>query len=132
MTAEGGAHSRESSQDCLLIYDGECRLCVTTKETLERTGKSHQGIRFVPYESDEARRALGERYSPGRPDLAFLVKPSGEIDGGLDAFLPFVPALPGGLTLLKLLKLPLVKRVAERGYRFVARHRYRLFGETRR
>jgi predicted DCC family thiol-disulfide oxidoreductase YuxK len=132
MTAEGRAHSRESGQDCLLIYDGECRLCVTTKEKLDRTGESHHGIRFVPYQSDAARQALGERYRPGRPDLAFLVKPSGEIEGGLDAFLPFVPALPGGPILLKLLKLSLVKRVAERGYRFVARHRYRLFGEIRR
>lgn len=132
MTAEGSAQSRESSQDCLLIYDGECRLCVATKRKLERMGQSHDAIRFVPYQSDEARQVLGERYSSGRPDLAFLVKPSGEIEGGLDAFLPFVPALPGGRMLLKLLKLPPVKRMAERGYRFVARHRYRLFGETRR
>jgi predicted DCC family thiol-disulfide oxidoreductase YuxK len=132
MSGEECAHSREPSQECLLIYDGECRLCVATKEKLEQMKEPPQGIRFVPYESEEAKRALGEQYDPGRPDLAFLVQTSGAIERGLDAFLPFVPALPGGAMLLALLKLPLVKRVAECGYRFVARHRYRLFGEIRR
>ncbi len=122
----------EPGQTCLLVYDGECRLCVETKYKLEQAGVGRSGsaIRFVPYQSDEARQALGVRYIPGRPELAFLVKPTGEIQQGLDAFLPLVPSLPGGRVLLWFLKIPLAQKAARWSYRFIARHRYRLFGEA--
>lgn len=124
---------RESRQTCLLIYDGECRLCVSTKQKLEQAGVGQAGsdVRFLPYQSDEAKRALGQKYRPGRPDMAFLVRPSGEVHQGLDAFLPLAPSLPGGKLLLWCLRMPLAKKLAEWGYRMIARHRYRLFGEAR-
>src|SRR2546428_11126059 len=80
-----------------LIYDGQCRLCVTAKEGLERLGPAPQqsGIRFVPYQSEEAASRLGAEYKPGRPDVAFLVEPDGTINRGLDAFLPLGPGPPG-------------------------------------
>ncbi len=118
---------------CLMIYDGECRLCVATKRKLEQAGVGHagSGVRFVPYQTDEARRILGQHYRPGRPDMAFLVRSSGEVHQGLDAFLPVVPNLPGGRFLLGCLRIPLAKRAAEWGYRIIARHRYRLFGAVK-
>lgn len=121
---------QKSGRTCLLIYDGECRLCVSTKQKLEQAGVGQAGsdIRFLPYQSDEAQRALGEKYCRGRPDMAFLVRPSGEVHQGLDAFLPLVPSLPGGRFLLCCLRIPLAKRLAEWGYRMIARHRYLLFG----
>lgn len=126
---------REVSPDevCLLVYDEGCRLCVGTKEKLEQAGLGRVGseIRFVPYQSDEAKRALGARYIPGRPDVAFLVKPTGEVREGLEAFLPIMNSLRGGRLLLWLLRFRLLKRAAELVYRVIARHRYRLFGRTR-
>ena len=69
-----------------LIYDGQCRLCVTAKAGLERLGPGppHSDIRFVPYQSEEAACQLGAEYKPGRPDVAFLVEPDGTISRGLD------------------------------------------------
>ena len=32
-------------------------------------------VRMVPYQSEEAKQALGESYQPGRPNAAFLVHP---------------------------------------------------------
>lgn len=124
---------QRSGQTCLLIYDGECRLCISTKRKLEQAGVGQAGsdIRFLPYQSEEAKKALGQNYRLGRPDMAFLVRPSGEVRQGLDAFLPLAPSLPGGSILLWCLRIPLAKRLAEWGYRMIARHRYRLFGETR-
>src|SRR5947209_18679470 len=80
-----------------LIYDGQCRLCVTAKEGLERLGPEPQqsDIRFVPYQSEEAASWLGAEYKPGRPDVAFLVDPDGTIIRGLDAFLQPLPVVPG-------------------------------------
>lgn len=116
----------------LLIYDGECRLCVSTKQKLEElgVGQAESDVRFLAYQSETAKRLLGANYRFGRPDVAFLIQPSGEVFEGLEAFLPLVPNLPGGKLLLWLLRFPSAKRLAEWGYRMVARHRYRWFGEA--
>lgn len=130
---ESRSDNRKPSETCLLVYDGECRLCVETKHKLEQAGlgKVDSDVRFVPYQSDEAKQALGTRYIPGRPDMAFLVRPTGEVSQGLDAFLPLAPSLPGGRVLLWLVRFPRIRRAAEWSYRTIARHRYRLFGEAR-
>jgi predicted DCC family thiol-disulfide oxidoreductase YuxK len=110
-----------------LIYDGQCRLCVTAKQGIERLGGDNE-VRFVPYQSDEARAHLGHDYQPGRPDAAFLVEADGKIHRGLDAFLPLLPGLPGGRILLAMLRLPVLRPLAYGIYRLIARYRYQLFG----
>ena len=114
--------SDRESQACLLVYDGQCRLCVTAKKGLERLGTHADAtpIRMVPYQSEEAKQALGEGYRPGRPNVAFLVRPNGEIARGLDAFLALLPGLKGGL----------VKPLGYVLYWFVARYRYAIFGKV--
>lgn len=110
-----------------LIYDGECRLCVTAKEGLERVGR-HNDVRFIPYQSEEAARHLGPDYKPGRPDVAFLVEPDGQIRRGLDAFMPLLSGLPGGRLLLWLMSVPFLRPFGYLLYRVVARYRYHWFG----
>ena len=121
-----------SSQSCLLVYDGECRLCVTAKQGLERleTQVDATPIRMVPYQSEEAKKALGESYRPGRPNVALLVRPTGEIARGLDAFLALLPGLKGGRVLSVFLRLPVVKPLSYLLYWFVARYRYSIFGQV--
>ena len=111
----------------LLIYDAECRLCVHAKAGLEACG-SEQAVRFVPYQSEEAARRLGSGYRPGRPDVAFLVGPDGRIQGGLEAFLPLLPGLPGGRLLQAMARVPWLAGLARCVYSVVARNRYRWFG----
>ncbi|THJ25583.1 MAG: DUF393 domain-containing protein [Nitrospira sp. CG24E] len=121
-----------TSPVCLLVYDGHCRLCVTAKKGLERLGTHADAIppRMVPYQSEEAKRALGEHYRPGRPNAAFLVRPNGEIARGLDAFLALLPGLKGGRVLSVFLGLPLIKPFGYVLYWFVARYRYSIFGQV--
>ena len=123
-------HSQNPRSDQILIYDGQCRLCVTAKEGLERLeGARLDGtIRFVPYQSEEAARCLGSEYRPGRPDVAFLVDADGRVSRGLDAFLPMLEGLRGGRMLLALMRVPVLKPLAYLAYRIVARYRYRWFG----
>src|SRR3989442_4164185 len=113
-----------------LVYDGQCRLCVTAKEGLERLGPDPQqsDIRFVQYQSEEAASRLGSEYKPGRPDVAFLVEPDGTISRGLDAFLPLVPELPGGPVLQAILPVPLNPPLAYLAYRLVPRCAFHWFG----
>lgn len=115
--------------DPVLVYDGECRLCVAAKERLEPAAHA-QGIRLVAYQTPEAAARLGSRYRPGRPDVAFLVEPDGTIRRGLEAFLPVLPALPGGTLLLRLMAIPLLRPLAHLLYAVVARYRYRFFGQV--
>lgn len=124
---------KQTSAPCTstLIYDGECRLCVTAKEGIERLGGDQQ-VRFVPYQSDEALNHLGADYKAGRPDAAFLVDPDGTIRRGLDAFLPLLPGLPGGRLLLGLLRIPVLRPLALLIYRLIARYRYAWFGAVKR
>lgn len=120
-----------STQICALVYDGECRLCVSTKLKFEELaiGRAFE-VKFLTYQSDAAKRMLGAKYRPGRPNAAFLIRPSGQVVQGLDAFLPLIPILPGGRLLLWWLGFLPSKRLAEWGYRMVARHRYRWFGKA--
>ena len=121
----------EKQSEQTLIYDGECRLCVTAKEGIERLGRDPK-VRFVPYQSKEAASRLGADYKSGRPDVAFLVEPNGRIRRGLDAFLPLLPGLRGGRVLVAMLDVPLLRPLAYLIYRLIARYRYQLFGAVRK
>jgi predicted DCC family thiol-disulfide oxidoreductase YuxK len=83
---------------------------------------------MIPYESQEAASALGEQYRPGPPSMAYLISPKGGVSQGIDAFLPLMHGLPGGKFVRWMLKGPIIRSLAERAYRWIARHRYRLFG----
>jgi len=83
---------------------------------------------MIPYESQEAASALGEQYRPGPPSMAYLISPAGGVSQGIDAFLPLMHGLPGGKFVRWMLKWPITRSLAERAYRWIARHRYRLFG----
>lgn len=118
-----------SSHERILIYDGDCRLCVTAKNGLTEAGDK-AGFRFVPYQSEEAARCLAGEYKPGRPDAAFLVEADGRVSRGLDAFLPLLPGLRGGRLGLAVMRIPLFRPLALWLYRLVAKHRYRWFGQV--
>jgi predicted DCC family thiol-disulfide oxidoreductase YuxK len=119
----------EKSSGPVLIYDGQCRLCVTAKQGLERVGRRDDTpVRFVPYQSEEAACYLGTEYRSGRPDVAYLIEPTGAVRYGLDAFLPLLRGLPGGGVLANLANFRAVRPLARWLYKIVARHRYRWFG----
>jgi predicted DCC family thiol-disulfide oxidoreductase YuxK len=113
----------------ILIYDDQCRLCVTAKEGLERIGED-KDVRFVPYQSEEAASRLGTEYQPGRPCVAFLVERDGTVRRGLDAFIPLLPGLPGGRVIQVLMRVPFLRPLAYLAYRLIARYRYTWFGSV--
>ncbi|HWC51026.1 MAG TPA: DUF393 domain-containing protein [Nitrospira sp.] len=123
------AEASSRPPQCLLIYDGRCRMCVTAKRGLERLSSDGDDVRMIPYQSEEAREVLGARYHGDRPEAAFLV--TGErVATGLDAFLPLLPGLKGGRLLAKVFAFPFVKPFGYWIYGLVARYRYKLFGEV--
>ena len=124
--------TRSSKTLSTVIYDDRCRLCVSAKQGMEKLAQedSLPQVQFLPYQSQEAERFLGRFYRPGRPEVAFLIGPDGEIRRGLDAFLPLLPGMPGGRFLSAIIGFPLVRPLLNLAYRVLARHRYRWFGEV--
>lgn len=125
-------HPTLAQDHCTVIYDGQCRFCVRSKEGIERLSRSDQpvSVRFIPYQSAEAEQVLGSDYRPGRPHVAYLVGTDGQVRQGLDAILPLLPGIPGGRLLVAFLTMPALKPIAHRLYGFVARNRYRWFGDV--
>ncbi len=115
---------------CTVIYDGQCRFCMKSKEGIERLSRSNQSatVRYIPYQSLEAEQVLGSEYRPGRPEVAYWVAADGQIRRGMDAILPLLLRIPGGRLLVAFLTVPAFKPMVSRLYRFVARNRYRWFG----
>lgn len=125
------AEQPRPSRECILIYDGECRVCVAAKTHLQRWGeKDGHRIAYVPYQSQEAALWLGELPRPSRPDVAVLVAEDGTLYRGLDAFVELLPHLEKGRLLSKLLRFPPIRPFARLAYRLLARHRYRWFGSV--
>ncbi|MEQ1794991.1 MAG: DCC1-like thiol-disulfide oxidoreductase family protein [Nitrospira sp.] len=123
----------DPQQPSLFVYDSHCRLCVAVKNGLERAGLSESGagITMIPYDSQEARSVLGDRYQPGPPSMAYLVSPAGAVSQGIGTVLPLVAGLPGGRAVRWMLKWAPIMALAEGAYRWIARHRYRLFGAVK-
>ncbi len=115
---------------CTVIYDGECRFCVKSKEGIERLSPPDQSasVRYIPYRSLEAEQLLGPDHRLGRPDVAYWIGADGQVRKGLDAILPLLPRLPGGRFLMAFLALPPCRWIALWLYRVVAKNRYRWFG----
>jgi predicted DCC family thiol-disulfide oxidoreductase YuxK len=84
------------------------------------------GVQMIPYESQEAVRALEEQYRPGPPSMVYLISSAGGVPQGVDAFLPLMHGLPGGKFVRWMLQWSITRRSAERVSRWIARHRYRL------
>ncbi len=113
----------------LLIYDGECKLCTSIKETLERQ-QIAVNVEFIPYQSEEAQHALGTEYQLGTPKIAYFVETQGAIHRGPEAFFPFLPKLYGGTFVLALWRIPPFRMLIRLVYRLIARYRYTWFGKV--
>ncbi len=122
---------RSADSSCIVIYDGQCRLCTGTKSVLEQwpSGCSPP-VRYLPYDSPEAKTLLGKRHRPGPPKAALLLEPGIGIAEGLETFLRLLPRYRGGRLLVGLLRFPVIHPLAVRAYALVARHRYRWFGSV--
>lgn len=109
-----------------VIFDGNCRTCLQLSEVLRRWDTSRR-LQVLP--SSDAR--VFELF-PWIPLEAYeralqLVGPGGETWEGAAAIEKILDILPGGTPLARLLSIPVLGRLFDRGYRWFARNR-RSFG----
>ena len=113
----------------VLIYDAECRLCLSSKRWIERWDR-RQRITFLPFQNPEARKLAPELGEMSCMDAMRLVAPDGSISSGVDAFRKMLPFLPLGKVLALFFYLPGVPWLARKVYGRVAENRYRWFGRA--
>ncbi len=112
----------------VLIYDGRCRFCVREASRLARWVRG--GVRLESFRD----AGVIERY-PGLTaaqceQALQLIEPDGRIRSGAEAVARTLRLNPRIAPLTWVYYVPLLRSVFDRGYRIVARNRFRLRGEV--
>jgi predicted DCC family thiol-disulfide oxidoreductase YuxK len=115
-----------------VIYDGNCNLCVTLVQLLERLDKGDR-FSYVPMQADLSRFAV----SAADCELGMLLialdtegKATERRWQGSDAAEEIGRLLPMGQVFVQAYRaLPGLKPTGDKAYEFVRDHRYRLFGQ---
>jgi len=114
----------------VVLFDGVCNLCNRSVDFILRRDAAAY-FRFASLQSDAARRLLAERgraiSSPEAPESIVLIE-DGCVYERSAAVLRIARHLRGWST-LALIALAIPRPVRDLVYRWVARHRYRWFGE---
>ncbi len=116
-----------------VIYDADCRLCETSRRYIARWAAAGLfSLRFLHFEEPEAVRLQPDLKDLGCLDAFRFLDEEGRAWEGERAAVQILGRLPGGRPIAWLLSLPGLDRLTRRGYRWIAEHRYRLFGSTAR
>jgi|SRR5579863_3303639 len=113
----------------ILIYDAQCRLCVDSQKLLRAWDRSRL-IDFLPFQDPQSRKWLPEVSATGCLEAMRFVDPQGCTSDGVEAFRHLLAFLPAGRWVARIFLIPGAPKAARTIYRWIARHRYRLFGGT--
>jgi len=108
-----------------LVYDGNCQVCNRFVARLRQWDR-RQEIELVPSQAPGV-MARFPWISPGAfADALQLVRADGATWQGAAALEELLGVLPRGRWIAWVFRVPLVHTIAEKGYRWFARNRYRL------
>lgn len=113
-----------------VIYDGNCNLCVSLVQALERLDRGHQ-FRYAPMQDQAACDRLGITAADCELGMILVndVDPSQRWQGSAAAE-EIGRQLPGGEVVVAGYRaLPGLKSAGDRVYAYVRDHRYELFGQ---
>ena len=115
-----------SGQRYAVVYDGDCKVCGRTVKLLAKWDRNHD-LEIVPSQAP----AVRERF-PWIPPSAYVESlqviriQDGKTWQAAAAVEELLKILPKGRSVSWLFRIPLVRPLAERFYRWFARNRYRL------
>lgn len=112
-----------------LLYDGECRLCLQSVEIIRRM-KTDADIRMLPLQEAAAEELPAGVGSEQLLAELHVLDGEGRLHRGAEALVRIIQTVPAWRWLAVLYRVPGLKRLADWGYRFIAKHRYRLFGKA--
>jgi predicted DCC family thiol-disulfide oxidoreductase YuxK len=108
-----------------VLYDGDCNFCRRTVRRLQRLDRDDR-LALVPYQDREVAEFFAWLSRDALEDSLHVVSPAGEVWTGARAVERLVPLLRGGRVPALIFRLPLVRPLADRVYRWIARNRHRL------
>jgi predicted DCC family thiol-disulfide oxidoreductase YuxK len=108
-----------------VLYDGDCNFCRRTVRRLQRLDRDDR-LALVPYQDREVAESFAWLSRDALEDSLHVVSPAGEVWTGARAVERLVPLLRGGRVPALIFRLPLVRPLADRVYRWIARNRHRL------
>ena len=110
----------------IIVFDGVCVLCTTWLRLVLRHDKERI-FRFATMQSEAGRALLLENGMNPDDPVSFLVIREGQAYSDTEAIVQVVSVFGGIWRAAHLLRL-IPSIIRDPGYRFVARHRYRIFG----
>ncbi|HEY5844620.1 MAG TPA: DUF393 domain-containing protein [Mycobacterium sp.] len=114
--------------DGVLFFDGHCGMCTRTRNGLVRLDRSG-ALRTEPIQAPGAADRLGVP-ADRLPESVWWLDDSGQVFAAAEAMNAALSVALGSRAPLRLYRLPGMRRLQERVYRWVATHRYRFPGTT--
>ncbi|HET9440433.1 MAG TPA: DCC1-like thiol-disulfide oxidoreductase family protein [Longimicrobiales bacterium] len=121
---------QEQHHDCgarayTVVYDGACKVCGRLARVLEKWDR-RADLAVVPSQAPGVKACF-----PWIPDSAYreslqLIGPGGKTWQGAEAIEQLLNVLPRGKLISWIFRIPLVRGMADRFYRWFARNRYKL------
>ena len=108
-----------------LVYDGMCRMCTRLSKLLMKWDASHR-IEVVPSQATGVMARFPWIPTKAYSEAIQLIGPGGETWQGSSAVEQLLTILPRGRWIAWVFKLPFVRTIADKLYRWVARNRYRM------
>lgn len=112
----------------ILLYDAHCNLCVNSVKTLQRL-PSRATLEFIPLQEAELPKLLPQASIEQLQSELHVIDENGEVFKGADAIISIVRTVRSLSWLASLYRVPLFRPVAQVMYRWIAKHRYQLFGK---
>lgn len=113
----------------ILLYDGHCVLCMRSVETLHKL-KTNAVLETIPLQHADLNALLPDTaYEKLQAQIHVIDSESGHVYKGADAIVFVVSTVSSLRWLSALYRFPGLKPVADFLYRWIAKHRYKLFGQ---
>jgi predicted DCC family thiol-disulfide oxidoreductase YuxK len=115
----------------VILYDGRCVMCTKTAARLQKM-KTSTSLKAIPIQDEQAASYLPVGYPIEQLQQEIHVINSGnnQIYRGPDAIFHVMTTIPSLRWLAYIQRIPGMKPIVSRIYRWIAKHRYQLFGTT--
>ena len=118
-----------SKERLLLLYDGKCALCLKSVETLRRL-KPKDDWDAIPFQAADLDSLLPGVSAADLQAQLHVIEADGRVYRGAEAIIRIMRTVPWMKPIAWLYAVPGCKPLADAAYRWIARHRYALFGTT--
>ena len=125
-TFTAGWSGLDEGRPYTVVYDGHCKVCGKMVRLLRAWDRGSRLLEIVPSQYDGVQARFP--WIPARAYLEAvqLIGPGGRTWQGAAAIERIIDIMPRGRLLSWVFRLPFVRTLAERFYRWFARHRYML------